>query len=158
MPIKARIWWDDQNDRYCLSMAYHKQFLELLKSVVPSGSRDIDWQSKTWYIAEAYGLVVHKLATDAFGLSAVSFVSKQATEQAKAQAAGARRSTTTAIVSNSTEDAVLEFFAFFTFESAKRSYRELAQLYHPDKQGGDATKMSKLNELWARLEKEYFKR
>jgi hypothetical protein len=113
-----------------------------------------------WYVKEPYGEALRSLFTSGFGIHAVSFTSKQVAEQAQANTQQ-RASSHGAMLNTSggtTEDAVLAFFALIPYDAAKTAYRRAAQDVHPDKQGGDATKMAKLNDLWARLEKEYFKR
>lgn len=160
MAIKARIWWDVNAQAYVISTSYNEKLVEALKSFVPSGDRNFDPTSKFWYVKEQYGEFVRSISTSAFGIHGVSFTSKQVAEQAQTQSnqrassAGASLNPT----QGTTEDAIVAFFALLSYDAAKTAYRKAAQDTHPDKQGGDATKMSKLNDLWTRIEKEYFKR
>jgi len=59
------------------------------------------------------------------------------------------------------EDAVVAFMNLVPFDAAKNCYKLAAQSLHPDKHLDDANagaKMAKLNELWSRIEKEFYKR
>ncbi len=130
------------------------------QNFVPSGDRNFDHSSKFWYVKEAYGEFIRSLATSAFGIHAVSFTSKTVAEQSQ-QASSQRTSsagTTLNPSQGTTEDALVAFFSLLSYDAARTAYRHAATDLHPDKQGGDAVKMARLNELWGRIEKEYFKR
>lgn len=160
MAIKSRIWWDVNAQAYVISTSYNEKLVEALKTFVPSGDRNFDPQSKFWYVKEQYGEFVRSISTSAFGIHGVSFTSRQVAEQAQSQS-NQRASSAGATLNTSagtTEDAIVAFFALLSYDAAKAAYRRAAQDTHPDKQNGDATKMSKLNDLWSRIEREYFKR
>src|SRR5207245_10426113 len=94
----------------------------------------------------------------AFGIGCVSFTSRNVTQQAGQQRAySGSTHTLTTNGQSSTEDAVVAFMNLVPYDAAKRCFLLAAQTHHPDK-GGDAQKMSKLNELWSRIEKEFYKR
>jgi hypothetical protein len=154
--IKARIWWDVQSGAYVISSAYNDKLVEALKNLIPSGERSYDPATKHWFVKEQYGEFLRSIATNAFGVHAVSFTSKTVAEQATQQQRQWQPPVQTA--GTPTESAVLEFFSLLQYDDAKLVYRKCAMTLHPDKQGGDASKMVRLNELWARLEKEYYKR
>jgi len=162
--IKARIFWDTNAQAYVVSMVYNENLKETLKKLIPSGDRSWDESSKMWYVKEPYGEALRSLFVAGYGIHAVSFTSKQVAEQA--QQASPRYNTGTAsqhgamlnTSAGTTEDAMVAFFMLLSYDAAKAAYRRAAMDLHPDKQSGDGTKMSKLNDLWARLEKEYFKR
>jgi hypothetical protein len=159
MAIKARIWWDTSAQAYVISMSFNEKAVEALKGLIPSGDRNWDPSTKFWYVKEQYGEALRSLFGSAFGIHAVSFTSKQVAEQAQ-QSSSQRASSAGASLNPSvgtTEDALVAFFALLSYDAAKQAYRRAAQDLHPDK-GGDASKMSKLNDLWGRIEKEYFKR
>lgn len=161
MAIKCRIWYDLQSQGYCITMSYgNKDIVEAMKHLIPSGDRDYDPTTHIWYVKESYGPAIKSIAESAFGIGSVSFTSKQVAEQAtqqQSQRAFGNAGPMLNPAQGTTEDAVLAFFALASFDDAKRLYRATAMLLHPDK-GGDASKMARLNELWAKLEKEYFKR
>lgn len=160
MAIKARIWWDVQAQAYVISTAYNEKLVEALKTFVPSGERNFDPQTKFWYVKEQYGEFVRSISTSAFGIHGVSFTSRQVAEQAQQQTS--QRSGSAGATLNPSagtmEDAMVAFFMMLSYDAARSAYRRAATDMHPDKQGGDAVKMSKLNDLWSRIEKEYYKR
>ncbi len=160
MAIKCRIWYDTQAQAYIVSSSYCEKLVDALKTLIPSGDRNFDPQTKFWYLKEAYGEAIRSIATSAFGIHAVSFTSKQVAEQAASQTYQRTTSAGTSLnpSSGTTEDAVVAFFSLLTYDAAKAAYRKAALDTHPDKQSGNGTKMSRLNDLWSRLEKEYFKR
>jgi len=160
MAIKARIWWDVNAQAYVISTSYNEKIIDSLKTLIPSGDRNFDPSTKFWYVKESYGEFIRSLTTSAFGIHAVSFTSRQVAEQAQSQSNQRASSAGTSLNPSlgTTEDAIVAFFALLSYDAAKQAYRKAATDTHPDKQSGDATKMSKLNELWSRLEKEYFKR
>jgi hypothetical protein len=158
MPIKARIWWDSSLNSYVVSSSYNTKLVESLKSFIPSGSRDFDPQTKFWYIKEQYGEFVRQIAEQAFGVGSVSFTSKNVSQQASSQQAYSGRPTVVSSGSLTTEDALIAFMNLVPYEAAKKCYLFATATLHPDKPTGDAQKMSKLNQLWERIEKEFYKR
>lgn len=162
MAIKAKIWWDVQSQAYVISMAFNEKAVEALKTIIPSGDRNYDPSTKFWYVKEQYGEALRSLFQSAVGIHAVSFTSKQVAEQSAQQHQTYQRTSSAGTALNTssgtTEDAIVAFFGLLTYDAAKQAYRRAAQDTHPDKQNGDASKMSKLNDLWARIEREYFKR
>lgn len=172
MPIKCRIWWDAALDSYTVSSSYNVKLVDSLKQFIPTGSRDFDPQTKFWYIKEQYGEFVRQVAETAFGVGSVSFTSKNAAQQSAAgqqayrtqqpsgwssqwSSGGAAPMTATP---QTTEDCIIAFFSLVPYEAAKKAYLVASSTLHPDKPSGDGVKMTKLNELWSRIEKEFFKR
>jgi hypothetical protein len=49
-------------------------------------------------------------------------------------------------------DVTREFLKLIPFEAARKAYLAAASTYHPDRGGGDAEKMSALNEMWEFLQ------
>lgn len=161
MPIKCRIWWDEQAQAYVVSSNFNDKFIEAIKGLIPSGDRNYDPNTKFWYVKETYGAFIHTLSQNAFGISSVSFVSKQAAEQSSQTKAQSSRSSGAYLnpsQGGTTEDAIIAFFTLVPYDAARKCYLLAAASLHPDKPSGDGIKMSKLNELWTRLEKELFKR
>jgi hypothetical protein len=160
MPIKARIWWDDSAQSYVVSSSYNERLVDALKGVIPSGDRSYDPASKFWYVKENYGPFIRQLAESAFGVGSVSFTSKDVAQQSRAYQSQTRGAQGALLQSTSgtTEDCIIAFFTLLPYTSAKRAYLQAAQELHPDKPQGDAVKMTKLNELWDRITKEFYKR
>lgn len=157
MAIKCRIWWDERMQGYCMTASFNPKLVEALKTLIPSGDRDIDMQTKTWYVKEAYGEMLRKLAETCFGIGAVSFTSRTVAEQSQQRTFGSNRGTYMTPSVGTTEDAVVAFMNLVPYDAAKKCFREAMTTMHPDK-GGDPTKAAKLNELWQRIEKEFYKR
>jgi hypothetical protein len=165
MPIKCRIWWDQALDCYVVSSGFSAKLVDSLKQFIPSGSRDFDPTTKFWSIKEQYGEFVRQVAESAFGVGSVAFTSKNVTQQSGPQAyqpgqnpynPGQKMSPSSS--GATTEDAIVAFFGLLTYDAAKRAYLVASATLHPDKPTGDGVKMTKLNELWTRIEKEFFKR
>jgi hypothetical protein len=160
MAIKARIFWDVNAQAYVVSMAYNAKAVDALKQIIPSGDRSWDDSAKLWYVKEPYGEALKSLFGSAFGIHAVSFTSKQVAEQSQ-QASYQRTQSHAATLNPSagtTEDAIVAMFGLLSYDAAKAAYRRAAMELHPDKQSGDGSKMARLNELWSRIEREYYKR
>jgi hypothetical protein len=159
--IKCRIWWEESSQSYVVSCSYKPGFVDSVKQLIPSGSRTYDPNTKFWNVTEQYGEFLRKLAETAFGVGCVSFTSRNVTQQAGASSQQrAYSGSTNPLTSNgnaTTEDCVVAFMNLVPYDAAKRAYLLAAQSHHPDK-GGDAQKMSRLNELWTRIEKEFYKR
>ena len=160
MSIKCRIWWQEDSQSYvlnCTPCKELKSFVNMLKSSIPSGDRDYDPKTYFWYFKEVYGDGVRALAQAVFGISSVSFISRQVAQQAQ-QNRPFNGSASTPI-----KQAFNEFIALcntdgndvINYDAAKRVYRKASLTLHPDR-GGDPVKMAQLNELWKRVEKEYY--
>jgi hypothetical protein len=165
VPIKCTIKWDTQAQAYLVTMAFNKDFVGALKSLIPSGDRQYDDNSKTWFVKESYGLMIQNLAQNAFGTASVSFVSKQVAEQAASQSGASsgspNRGSQGALINASvgtTEDAIVAFFSLLSYSAARKAYLFGLSELHPDKPTGDREKAAKMNTLWDRIEREYFKR
>jgi hypothetical protein len=167
MSIKCRIWWDQSLDSYVVSSSYSSKLVDNLKQFIPVGSRDFDPVTKFWYIKEQYGEFVRQVAESSFGVGSVSFTSKNVTAQSATQnpytgypKPGSAPYTQPLSVNGSgtTEDAIVSFFGLLSYEAAKKAYLTASNTLHPDKPTGDGVKMTRLNELWSRIEKEYYKR
>jgi hypothetical protein len=158
MPIKAKIWWDDQAQAYVVSSGYNEKLVAALKNLIPSGMRSYDPSTKFWYLNEKYGEFIRDIASTAFGMHSVSFTSKQVAQQAQQSASQQAYNRPTTSYQGTTEGAIVEFFGLLSHSSAKRAYLQASQELHPDKPTGDASKMAKLNELWSRIEKEFYKK
>lgn len=155
MSIKARIWWDEAAQAYVISSSFNEKLIEALKGLIPSGDRNYDPQTKFWYVKEQYGDAIRMIATSAFGMHAVSFTSRTVAQQAQQ----ARQQFYNPIAANGTLDnAIVQFFNLISYDAAKQAYRRASLDLHPDKPSGDAQKMAKLNDLWSRIEKEFYKR
>lgn len=158
MAIKCRIWWNEQAQAYAVVSGYSKDVVAALKTVIPSGDRDYDPTTKTWFVKESYGEAIRKIAESAFGIGSVSFTSRAVSQQASQRTYTSSNTASIQPSQGTTEDAVVAFMGLVPYDAAKRSYLLAAQALHPDKPDGDGVKMARLNELWKRVEKEFYKR
>ena len=160
MAIKCRIWWDLNSNSYVVSSSYNDKLVEGLKHVIPSGDRWFDNATKFWYLKEPYGDAVRMVAEKVFGVGQVSFQSKTVAQQAQTQQAQSGQyyvtpaSVTTGL--NGLDLALVQFMRMLPYNAAKKAFLFAAQELHPDKQGGDPSKMSELNMKWSQIERELF--
>lgn len=160
MAIKCRIWWDQNAQAYVVSTAYNKDLVTALKALIPAGDRDFDPVSKNWFLKEPYGEAIRQIAEKAFGVGSVSFTSKTVAQQAS-QRTYNQSQATVSTVSGTVEDAVVAFMNLVPYDAAKKSYQLAAMSLHPDRNQNDpqaGQKMARLNDLWQRVEKEFYKR
>lgn len=157
MAIKCRIWWNDAAGAYDATFAYNKSLVEGIKLLIPSGDRAYDENTGTWSVKEQYGEMLRQIAEKGFGIGSVSFTSKTVAQQSQQRTYSGGNAASLSPSAGTTEDAVVAFMNLVPYDGAKRAYLIAAQALHPDK-GGDPSKMARLNELWSRLEKEFYKR
>lgn len=146
-----RIWWDATVRAYRLSGAYDDQLVSFLKSNIPYSDRAWDPATKIWTFTESYFSGVEKLCKMVFGDANVSVFTRQQVEAT----AGATSGTSVQKVDTITIE-LAEFLRLLPYEAAQAAYRKAAFILHPDK-GGDMEKMSRLNQLWTKIEKEVYK-
>jgi len=143
----VRIWWDTNLGGYRMISPYNQGFVDLLKAAIPGSDRSWDGTSKTWSFTDKYLSGVIALSEKVFGTKATVITREQA-----------EKATTPPSVGKATVITVAqEFMSLIPYESAQRAYKHAAALFHPD-HGGDMEKMSRLNALWQRLEKELYKK
>ena len=149
---KAKVWWDPGVQAYRSSFPFKQQVVDFLKGNIPHSDRSFDNQTKVWTFTEQYFDGMVKFLQLAYGTSEVATVSKLQYEQAQ----NAARSNTNAVRKLDSKDADLaEFMHLLPYEAAREAYRKASFILHPDK-GGDMEKMSKLNALWTRIQKEIY--
>ncbi len=157
--------WDVPRSAYAVTAGYQPNFIEFIKAKVPVSDRVPEYDSitrkfKCWYIKEAWFDVLHELASQLWP-GAVYVLSKQqaedawrAQEKARADALAAQRQA----VLGPFESALLDFCSLCDIDALRRARNAMAITLHPDKQGGDADKMAKLNASWYIVETELKKR
>jgi len=164
----ARVLWDDSVQAFRVSTPYNPQFVELLKQLIPAGSRAWDPSSKIWTIEEKFGLPVKDLCDKVWGTGSTQFMDRgaMAAAQAKQQAAYAQYAQypytapppRPPVRGDSIDIVLLSFIKLLPYEAARSAYRKAATELHPDKQGGKAELMTALNATWARIEAEFYKK
>jgi hypothetical protein len=146
---KARVWWDKDISAYRASFPFKPQLVEFLKQNVPASDRTFDPTTKIWTFTEQYLDGTVKFLHICFGSGEVAVVTRQQFEASSRPPTGSVR------VSNTIDGALAEFMKLIPYESARAAYRHAAVIMHPDR-GGDLEKMSKMNALWTRIQKETY--
>ena len=116
-----------------------------------------DADSKQWRVEDGWEKVLVALATELWGADSVSFRSRQDVEQELAQLAKAQREAFMSALPPK-ERACFEFFELCSLDALRAAFRKMALELHPDRNGGDAVRMTKLNAAWSVLEKELSKK
>lgn len=143
MTASVRIWWDTSVQAYRIVAPFNRQFIDLLKTLIPVSDRSYDDSSKTWTITERFLKPVQDLVENAFHTKA-TVVTKEQAQQAQMPPATAK---------TTVEAAIVEFFKLLPREAAEAAYKKACFVLHPDR-GGDMEKMSKFNAAWQRVCKE----
>lgn len=145
---RCRIWWTPELKLYQISAPFNRDLIEFLKRTIPAGRRHFDDQTKFWGFGEEY-LKPVRLLVERLWPGGVKVETKEdATRQANTAARLAKKSPS---------DMSAEFLALLPFEAAQAAYKKAAILFHPDR-GGDPSKMTQLNSLWDRIQKEVYKK
>lgn len=150
--IKAKIWWDVSIKAYRLQCDFKPQLVDFLKKSIPVSDRTFDPTSKIWTFTEQYLAGTEKLLKLIFGDNNVAILSKAQVESTTSQQFNNKPS----IGRTSVDIDLSEFMKLLPFEAAQSAYRKASMILHPDRPGGDMEKMSKLNSLWTRIEKEVY--
>lgn len=153
---RVRLWWDVSAGFYRLITPFKQGFAEALKLYIPAGKRPWLPEEKQWIFDVEYGVAMC-VVCEQFWPGEVYFVPKATAEQQEA----AKASKATASVASSgakIEHVVAQFFALLPHDAARKAYLTAANALHPDKNGGDASKMTLLNTAWKRIEEEIYHR
>lgn len=157
---KSQLFWDSSIQAYRLKMHGEWQktekIVEFLKQQIPHSDRNLDVvilpngkKDYTWTFTEKYFDGTVKFLELIFGKGETAVITR-----AQVEAAQAPRQ---AMVSSGSPQAnmCLEFLKAIPYEAAQKAYREAAIRCHPDR-GGDMEKMSTINSLWTRIQKEIY--
>lgn len=128
-----------------MTTPYNPAFIDLLHAAVPSSDRSWDKPAKTWTFSEKYLDAVQKAAETVFRCKA-QVLSKQDAQKAPPS--------TAVVVRSSLPDL---FFELVPYEAMRKAYVLGIAFHHPDK-GGDADKAARLNAIWQKLEREFYKK
>jgi hypothetical protein len=154
MANQCQIYWDRDVQAYRMKMKWSPQrgpqIVDFLKKQIPSSERMWDEQAKIWTFTEKYFDGVAKFAKLLFGATEVVILSKTQVESAQQSYSAPQSRKATPL-----EIELAEFMQLLPFEAAQSAYRKAAMLLHPDR-GGSMEKMTKLNTLWTRIEKEVY--
>ncbi len=147
MAVKARIWWDTSIQAYKLQCQFKPQLVDFLKTQIPVSDRSFDPTTKIWTFTENYLQGVRALCVLLYGVNDVAVLERKTVE------GQARQAPTSVHTTNTLDSLCVQFVKLLPFDAAQTAYRKAALLLHPDR-GGDMEKMSQLNVVWTRLEKE----
>lgn len=149
---QVRIWWDPDAKAYRLLTPFNQGFLDLFKTAFPASDRWWDKDARQWLFTEPRLQNVINLVKLVYKVDAV-LVKRSDVEAKQSEARSAERLSKLSI-----DEVIVQYFKLLPFEAARASYRSAATALHPDKDGGDASKMSSLNAAWSRIEKDLFKK
>jgi hypothetical protein len=152
MPIKCKIWYDVKIQAYRISTPYSQAFVDFLKIQIPASDRAFDPTSRIWTFNEKYFDPIRFMAEKVWAHSGETHV----VDKQHAEAAARSNSTLTRRPEASLNESIVEFFRLIPYEAAKAAYRKAALEMHPDRNANDGERMSKLNAVWTRIEKELF--
>jgi hypothetical protein len=145
---------------YAVKCEYQPNFIEFIKAKIPASDRAWDTTSKTWYIKDAWFDIMFELASQLWP-QAVAVISREQAERSWKEQEEARSAMLQAqrqAVLGPLEAALLDFCSICDVDALRRARNAMAITLHPDKAGGDANKMAKLNASWFVVESELKKR
>lgn len=166
MAAQVRILWDESAQAFRVSTPYKPQFVDTLKTLIPSGERAWDRDNKIWTVVEKYGVPVKGLCEQVWGASNVMYVDRAAMAQQQAAARHAQQAqaqqanyqyVAPPVKGDPLDTVMATFVKMLPFEVAKKAFHGAAMAHHPDKNGGDGSKMNTLNVAWDRLRSEFWR-
>ena len=159
---KVRIWWDAKVSAYRLQGDFKPELIEFLKANIPSDQRNYELimnpavsggKEHLWTFTEQYFDGMVKAAQLFFGSANVAILTRQQVESATR---GPSSVPSMSSQLTSLDVMLVEFMRLLPFEAAQSAYRKAAMTLHPDRQGGSMEKMTRLNSIWTRIEKEIY--
>ena len=151
---QVKIIYDSSVQAYKVRVPYSKEFLDAMRQLIPVANRMWDPLTKTWTVSEAFGLPIKSLCDRVWGSTSVMFI-----DAAHQQSHSANQTQTPIVRRNAPLDEVLlTFVKLLPYNAARKAYLFAAQELHPDKQGGDSTKMTSINAAWTRIEQEFYRK
>lgn len=156
----VRIWWDTTVSAYRMTSPYKPELVTFLKQAIPASDRSFAPDTKIWTFSEKYLHGVMQVIETSFG-SKPQLVSRAQAEKASSGSSTGTEPNASSMsgrgVVNPVDGAIITFFRLLPYDAALAAYRKAAMAYHPDR-GGDVGKMTDLNAIWTRLEKDLFNR
>jgi hypothetical protein len=160
-PTTIHITWNCDMDAYQITTPFRREYVDLLKQLIPASSRSYNDKTRTWSVTEQYLGPVQALSEKIFATKAYVVTR---TEAEKARAAAAANAATSGHGSVSTglrltplDNAILQFTKLLPFEAAQKAYREAAMRLHPDRNmDGTMENMTLLNTTWKTLCKDLY--
>jgi hypothetical protein len=158
---KVRIWWDAKVSAYRLQGDFKPELIEFLKANIPQDHRGYEKtkdpvtgkDEHLWTFIEQYFDGMQKAAFLFFGQANVAILTRAQVESATRGPSSLPNMSTNL---TSLDVMLVEFMKLIPFEAAQSAYRKAAMVLHPDRQGGSMEKMTRLNSIWTRIEKEIY--
>jgi len=135
---RISIWWD--SDRYVCKFTFSYELVDFLHDL-PKRDRKFDADEKTWSFRARH---LDALLSECRRLGFV--IEREDSEETE----GSSRSE-----SNSTETLLVSFFRLVPKAAMRAAYCKAAFALHPD-HGGNTEAMQELNDLWQRIEREFY--
>ena len=150
---QVKIVWDASVNAYRMTSPWIKELKEFMGTQIPHSDRAWDADQRTWTFTEKHLDNITKLLK-LVGAQPTT-LTRQQVEAAAQQNAQQQASQAAAAARLAIEPVVMQFVRTVPFDAMKRAYLSAAMSLHPDR-GGDATKMTALNESWQRIAKEIY--
>ncbi len=155
-PTTVTIHWSTKSSAYAIKFndTYHwdqmQIFIQYLKNI-PYGERDYDPENKVWYLMEKHLDGFKSMMEMIPEHFVIDFQGKPENQPYVGKFVSV--------------DTYLDQFQILTtynlrtmkYDEAKKVYRKCAMLWHPDRNNGDAGRMTEINECWSNIERLYFK-
>lgn len=159
---RPEIIWDEHKKAYKFTFPYNKQFIDIFKKLVPSSNREWRPGEKCWYFTEDWLPKIKILVKGAWPYDEAFIFEKSKVEEYESAYSG----TNANAASVDTQSYISNFAALVGIQTSEvntgeynnllKFYRKAALKYHPDRNGGDSSKMSELNMIWNYLKEYYF--
>lgn len=158
---KAQLFWDTSVSAYRLKMhgdwSKTEKIVDFLKKQIPHSDRNLDVQEDatthkknyTWTFTEKYFDGTVKFLHLVFGSGEVAVITRAQVEAAQQPRLPLQQA------GSPLANASYEFLKAIPYEAAQKAYREAAIRLHPDR-GGDMEKMSTVNALWTKIQREIY--
>lgn len=154
-PTTVTIHWSNKSGAYAIKFNDTRHWdkmqicIQYIKNF-PYGERDYDPDNKTWFLVEKHisGLKqMLELMPESFTVD----------WQEKPSNTPTATFVPMEVYLNRFKDLAGEDISKLTYDQAKKIYRRACMLNHPDRNGGDGTKMSSINEAWSNIEQNFYK-
>jgi hypothetical protein len=147
------IVWDMTINAYKLSSSFNDELRQFLSKQIPVSDRYWKADTREWiYVERQHKPILAFLAL--MGMSPTVVDRKTVEDQVKnSQQANQRKSGSNGA---SGSGFAVEFIRLIPFDIMQKAFRQTAMQLHPDKNGGDGSKMSELNSAWDKIQKEIY--
>ena len=159
--------WDASVQAYRLNLSWDgkttENIISVIKGFIPSGERDYDPSTKTWWVKESYFEGIKKVILTYYPNAHVVEKSDETWQSNFGKSSLPSETDLTFKFTKLISEAEILPPALpcpairWEFIPIQKLYRKAALFYHPDRNPDFASKMSELNETWTLLKQIYFK-